>query len=144
MYLLDTNVVSELIRSRGPDERVAAWVGQTPAAELFTSAVTRAEIAFGISSLPAGRRRTQLMALSDAIFEIDFLGRVLPFDSKAANVYGELLATRQALGRPMSELDGQIAAIAKHRGLAVVTRNTTDFEHCDVEVINPWHPPQHH
>lgn len=143
MYLLDTNVLSELMSTRGPDERVAAWVGQADAEALYTSSITRAEIAFGVTLLPDGRRRDQLTALSSEIFELDFAGRVLPFDSEAATIYGTILAHRRELGRPMGELDGQIASIAKLRGLAIVTRNTRDFESCDVALFDPWQHQQH-
>ena len=143
MYLLDTNVISELMRIRGPDERVAAWISRVDTEAVYTSSITRAEIAFGVSTLPAGRRRDQLAALADAIFEIDFVGRVLPFDSDTATIYGEILANRREIGRPISELDGQIASIARLRSLAIVTRNIRDFDACDVELVDPWGIQQH-
>ena len=143
MYLLDTNVVSELMKTRGPDERVAAWISQVETEALYTSAITRAEIAFGISTLPAGRRREQLSSLASEIFDIDFAGRVLAFEQDAALLYGSILAHRREIGRPMSELDALIAAIAQLRSLTLVTRNESDFEDCAIEVVNPW-KIQHH
>lgn len=143
MYLVDTNVVSELMKTRGPDERVAAWIGQVETEALYTSAITRAEIAFGISTLPAGRRREQLASLASEVFDIDFAGRVLAFGRDAAVLYGNILAHRREIGRPMSELDALIASIAQLRSLTVVTRNERDFDDCAIEVVNPWQVPHH-
>lgn len=88
--------------------------------------------------MPAGRRREHLLTAMEGIFSEDFAGRVLPFDSAAARVYGQLLAARRTAGRPMSQLDVQIAAISIASKATLVTRNTRDFVHGEIELLNPW------
>lgn len=135
--LLDTNVLSELLRSQ-PAPAVLAWFSRQTAALLVVSSVTQAEMLLGARLLPAGRRRQQLDASLGAMFEIDFAGRVWPFDAAAAPAYAELVSARRAAGRPISQLDAQIAAIARTRGALLATRNTADFEGCGVELQDPW------
>jgi predicted nucleic acid-binding protein len=137
MIILDTNVLSELMRP-SPSERVVQWIGQHPAGDLATTAMTEAEILFGIALLPAGRRRSDLAQAAGAMFAEDFEGRVLSFDQEAAAVYAVLCANRRAAGRPISTFDAQIAAICVARGLAMATRNVPDFEGCGLNLINPW------
>ena len=137
MIVLDTNVVSELMRP-SPDLTVEAWVAGRPAATLFLSSVSEAELRYGIVIMPEGRRREALKLEVEAMLNEDFAGRVLPFDSHAARVYAEIAAASRALGRPASQSDAQIAAIARSRGMAVATRNIRDFEGMAVDLINPW------
>lgn len=138
MNLLDTNVLSELMRS-APDSRVVAWLQAQPMAGLATSSVTVAEIGTGIASLPAGARQRELrerwQRLRDGGFGDE---RVLPFDAAAAGVYGELAGQCKRAGRSTDAFDLQIAAIAAARGLRVVTRNVRHFAGLGVEVWNPW------
>ena len=136
MVVTDTNVVSELMRLT-PDPEVMAWFSRQNSAELYLTAVTEAELHAGAAILPAGRRRERLAAEVDAMVREDFAGRVLPFDSAAARAYGAIAAARRALGRPILEADCQIAAIAQVAGAAVATRNSTDFEHCGITLIDP-------
>jgi predicted nucleic acid-binding protein len=138
MIVLDTNVLSELMRPQ-PARTVEAWVAAQPAASLFTTAITQAEILYGVALLPAGRRRNGLGATVDAIFELDLAGRVLPFDSAAAREFAGVATTRRQAGRPMAQADAQIAAIVRSRGAALATRNRADFEGCGIRVIDPWH-----
>ena len=135
--LLDTNVVSELIR-KAPDSAVEAWAGNQALEDLFFSAVGEAELRYGAAVLPAGRRRTSLVSNIEAMLRDAFGDRVLPFDSNAARAYAEIAALRRSAGRPVPPADCQIAAIARSRGMAVATRNVSDFEDIDVEVVNPW------
>jgi toxin FitB len=135
--LLDTNVLSELLRAQ-PDSAVLAWVSAQPADSLFVSAVTQAEMLLGACLLPAGKRRVQLEQALDAMFSEDFAGRVLPFDSSAAAGYAEVVAVRRQAGTPISQFDAQIAATALNHRLGVATRNVADFEGCGLTVINPW------
>ena len=137
MIILDTNVVSEMMRP-SKDSPVEPWIGLQPTASLFTTALTRAEILYGIEVLPPGKRRTGLATAVKAVFEKDFEGRVLPFDQEAADAYATLVAERRRAGRPISPFDAQIAAIARSRGAALATRNTRDFEGCGVTLLDPW------
>ena len=125
MILLDTNVISELMR-REPNPAVLAWVDAQPAQMLHVSAVTRAEIELGIALLPEGRRKKGLHEAAVAMFA-EFSGRCLPFDEQAASRYAELAARRTRSGRPISVEDAQIAAVALAGGLILATRNTDDF-----------------
>lgn len=137
MILLDTNVISELMRAE-PASIVLDWFGQHDAGDLFISAVTEAELRTGVAILPDGQRRDRLQLAIDAMIEQDFQGRVLPFDSFAAKAYAEIAARRRAAGRPIAEADCQIAAIARATDAPIATRNVKDFDGCGVRVINPW------
>lgn len=137
MIILDTNVVSETLLP-APSSRVVSWLQSQDQLRIYTSAITQAEILFGCEILPAGKRRDRLKAAVEDIFARDLRGRVLPFDEVAAVAYGEIVARRSAMGRPISQSDAMIAAIARVRGATVVTRNIRDFERCGIEVINPW------
>jgi len=135
--LLDTNVLSELLRA-GPDPAVQAWVAAQPADSLCVSAVTQAEMLLGAKLLPAGKRRDGLERALAAMFEEDFGERILPFDSAAVPLYVEIVANRRASGRPISQFDAQIAAIARHHRNALATRNPGDFEGCGLSLVDPW------
>jgi len=137
MLILDTNVISELMRPVS-DEAVIAWVGGQSGASLFTTTVTEAELRYGLALLPAGARRRQLLEAIERMIEDDFGARVLPFDRLAARAYGGIVAERRRLGRPIAQFDAQIAAIAQSRDAGVLTRNTRDFDDCGIEVVNPW------
>ena len=137
MVLLDTNVVSELMLD-SPSPEVLAWVDDLPTHELFVTAVTEAEVRTGIAFLPEGARRQGLADAAERTLGGLFAGRILPFDSSAACIYADIAATRRATGRPISQSDCQIAAIARSCGMAVATRNVRDFSGTGVEVIDPW------
>ena len=135
--LLDTNVVSELLRAT-PEPAVLRWFAQQPPETLFVSAVTQAEMMLGARLLPAGKRRATLEAALRATFDEDFGGRILAFDSATVPAYVDIVSTRRAAGRPISQFDAQIAAVARHHGSRLATRNVDDFEACGVTVVNPW------
>lgn len=137
MFLIDTNVISELMRAT-PAPSVLSWFSTQDPSTLYLSAVTEAELRTGIAILPAGQRREGLKAALDATISEDFEGRVLPFDTDAAKTYAEIAASRRSAGRPIADADCQIATIARAAGMQVVTRNTRDFEGCGIDVINPW------
>jgi predicted nucleic acid-binding protein len=137
MIVLDTNVLSETLRPR-PADSVKQWMAAQAAALLYTTAISQAEILYGVALLPGGRRKLTLQEMAEAIFGQAFLGRVLPFDSAAAISFAQIAAMRRRSGRPISEADAQIAAIAHSRGAAIATRNVGDFENCGIEVISPW------
>lgn len=137
MILIDTNVISELMRPN-PAPAVLAWFGGQDATALHLSAVGEAELRRGAAILPDGKRRDRLIAEIDAMIAEDFAGRVLPFDSAAAAAFAVIFVDRRAAGRPISFPDCQIAATARARGAAMATRNVADFEGCGVQVIDPW------
>ena len=137
MFVVDTNVISETMRAE-PHVSVVTWLDSRPARDLFVTAVTEAEIRTGVAMLPEGRRRRNLAEAAERVFGKMFAGRVLPFDSAAARAYAEIVAARRLAGRPISQADGQIAAIARDRGMAVATRNVPDFVEMGVDVVDPW------
>lgn len=140
MILLDTNVVSELMRS-APERAVVAWVRRRPRSDLYFSTVGEAELRYGAAILPEGRRRDALFANIDGMLESAFRDRVLPFDRQAARIYGRIAAMRRANGLHVEQIDCQIASIASAHGFEVATRNVGDFADMGVELVNPWAAP---
>ena len=137
MILLDTNILSELMRA-APEAAVEQWLADQPAASVFISAITEAELRYGLALMPSGKRRSALAVEIEDMLREDFSGRILPFDSPAAVAFAEIAAERRQAGRPISQADAQIAAIARSRGAALATRNVPDFEGCGIEIVNPW------
>ncbi len=137
MIILDTNVLSELMKAE-PTARVVAWLASRHSPELYTTSITEAEIFYGIELLAKSKRRTALLAAAAEMFAEDFAGRVLSFDSDAARVFAVLAAERRALGKPISQLDAQIAAIARVQKATLATRNVGDFTGCGLDVVDPW------
>jgi predicted nucleic acid-binding protein len=137
VIILDTNVLSEAVKPV-PAEQVLRWLGARPAGELFTTAITQAEMLYGLEVLPDGERRRALAEAIGQIFIEGFRARILPFDSNAAAMFAKIVASRRAMGRPIGQTDAQIAAIARSHGAVVATRNTSDFEDCAVRVADPW------
>ena len=140
MIILDTNVVSELMKA-APAERVLGWIAAQPASALYTTSITEAEILHGLALLPTGKRRNALESAAEAMLSEDFAGRILPFGSDAAHAYARIAADRRRAGRPISHFDAQIAAIARRHGMGVATRNVDDFAGCGIAVTTPWVPP---
>lgn len=137
-FLLDTNVLSELMRQR-PDTDVLDWFAQHAHAAMRISSVTQAEILTGIALLPAGKRRMALALAAEQMFAQDFAGHCHVFDTAAAKNHALIVSARTRQGHPISTEDAQIAAIALAAGLTVVTRNTKDFEKIDgLTLVNPW------
>ena len=135
MILVDTNVLSELTRPT-PEPRVIAWLAvNEPALALPTIAL--AELRYGITRLPDGRRRLGLLRLWQAI-RSQFRGRIFSFDERAAERYAEVAVGPEHAGRRLSIQDGQIAAVALVHGMRVATRNVRDFEATGVVIVNPW------
>ncbi len=137
MIILDTNVISELARI-DPQPNVVTWLDSQPAAEIATTAVTAAELLYGVARLPDGRRRAALAEIIDALINEDFRDRVQPFDSQAAGRYAAVVVGREKLGRPISMADAQIAAICSVHSATLATRNTGDFTDTGISLINPW------
>lgn len=137
MILLDTNVISELLRP-APAPSVEAWLGAQNGPDVYLSAVSEAELRLGVALLPAGGRRDMLAAAVDAILDEDFRDRILPFDGAATRAYATIVAERRSTGRPITQFDAQIAAIARANGASVATRNVRDFEACGIDLTDPW------
>ncbi len=137
MIILDTNVVSELMRPN-PAESVVEWVSRQDTSNLYLSTITEAELRYGVEIMPAGRRRDGLHAAMEAMFREDFTGRILPFDRSSAQSYAMIAAEKRSAGHPINHGDCQIAAIARSMGASVGTRDVSDFTGCDIEVVNPW------
>lgn len=137
MILLDTNVISELWRI-APEPKVLAWVDQQSVQTLFLSAITVAELRFGVASMPQGRRRAVFQDRLEREVLPAFRGRVLPFDLDASQAYAVIMARARAAGLAIGQADGYIAATASVLGLTVATRDVAPFEAAALTVINPW------
>jgi toxin FitB len=137
VIVLDTNVVSELIRPH-PDARVIAWVDLHPVEDLYVAVTTAAELRYGVARLPDGRRARDLASRVEGLLAEDFKDRVLPFTSETSTHYGRLVAGCEKRGHQLSVADAQIAAICLEHDLALATRNIKDFTDTGVDVINPW------
>jgi hypothetical protein len=137
VIVLDTNVISELVRPQ-PDQRVLGWLDSFPRVEVYLTAVTAAELRYGVARLPDGRRKSELAERVRRLTKEHFARRVLPFDDGAASYYAEIVASREARGSPISMADAQTAAICLRHGAALATRNTKDFVHIDVGIVDPW------
>ncbi len=139
MILLDTDVISAVMRPV-PVRTVLDWLDGEETASLYLTAISIAEIRYGLRILPDGKRRRDLEDRFERFVARGFERRILAFDEKAARFYGELMGHRKEIGRPMSILDGQIAAIARANRFAVATGNVRDFEHCGLEILEPLGP----
>lgn len=137
MIVLDTNVLSELMRRR-PDPAVVAWVDGQDAGRLAITAITAAELRYGVARLSSGVRKARLESAVRALLNVDFSGRVLRFDGAAADLYGDLVAECDRAGRPIGAADAQIAAICRCQVARLATRNVRDFEATGVDVLDPW------
>lgn len=134
MFVLDTNVVSEIVKP-APDPHVARWIAATPADVCHLAAPSVAEILFGLHVMPEGARRARIASAVTRFME---RLEILPFDREAAAFYALIAAGRRSQGRPISPFDAQIAAIARAQSFSVVTRDASGFEDCGVEIIDPW------
>jgi predicted nucleic acid-binding protein len=138
MIVLDTNVLSELMRP-DPEQAVIAWIDRQDPATLFLTAITAAEILLGIARLPDGKRKAGLRELGIALLEEDFSGRIIPFNETAAACYAEVVCERQRSGRPIGMAAAQIAAICRTlNGATLATRNSLDFDGIGLDLTNPW------
>jgi hypothetical protein len=137
VIVLDTNVVSELMRQPA-EPNVVTWVDQQPTSDVYLTAITTAELLYGIARLPEGRRRETLADLVQQLVEEDFAGRILPFDGDAASHYAQIVTARETRGLPISMPDAQIAAICRLYSADLVTRNVKDFAHTGIQTVNPW------
>ena len=136
-FLLDTNVISELVKAR-PNHGVVAWLAGVDEDQVFISVVTLAELHYGIEPMATGRRRNQLRQWLLEDLPLRFEGRVLSIDHSIADTWGKVVARSEAAGRPMGALDAFIAATAEAHDLTLITRNVSDFETSIKAIINPW------
>ena len=137
MIVLDTNVVSELMRPQ-PASSVLAWVNAQPADQLWLCSLVVAELLYGVGRLPDGARKRQLANAVEAMVLDDFAGRTLPFDLEAAATYAQLVVQREKTGQTIGMADAQIGAICAVHGATLATRNTRDFTGLGLNLINPW------
>ena len=137
MIILDTNILSEFMTSP-PSNAVVDWLNAQDSMSLYITSISIAEICYGLQVMPEGKRRRLLEDRFEQFIAMAFASRILNFGETAARVYGEIKAYRKKIGRPMSDFDGQIAAIARTHGSSLATRNITDFEYCLIELIDPF------
>ena len=137
MIVLDTNVVSEMMRI-APDAKVEKWLDAQVADELWLNSIVIAELMFGAARLPEGAKKRQLLKAIQGTVEEDYAGRILSFDLEAAAAYAEIAARCMAKGRPIDMADAQIAAICWAQNATLATRNTKHFEGLGLNLINPW------
>ncbi len=137
MIIIDTNVISDLMRPN-PEPAVEAWLGAQDGLGIFLTAISEAELRYGVAVMAAGKRRDLLEEAIDRFLRDDMAGRILPFDSAAAHAYAVIASTQSRVGKPISQADCQIAAIAQVHNAPVATCNTADFEGCEIDLINPW------
>ncbi|ARO32770.1 plasmid stability protein StbB (plasmid) [Rhizobium sp. NXC14] len=137
MIVIDTNVVSELWKAE-PDRNVMAWIDAQMIETLYLSAITVAELRFGLAAMPAGKRRTIYLNRLEGEVLPALAGRILPFDLDASRTYADLMAQAKRAGKAISNADGYIAATALARGFMVATRDTSPFAAAGLDIINPW------
>ena len=137
MIVFESNVLSEIMKP-DPDPRVLSWVDSIPTAQTAVTAITVAEILYGIGRLPDGTRRRKLMIAAESIFDEEFRNRILVFDADAAVEYAALVVEREAAGLPITMADAQIAAICRTHECTLATRNVKDFDGIGIPVVNPW------
>ena len=137
MILLDTNVISEFMRPE-PSPMVAAWMRRQSVSELWLSSVVVAELLAGVELMASGRRKQAFRGYVEHAVAVEFRKRILVFDLPAATAFSTVRAIRQQIGRRIRSIDAMIAATALSNGAALATRNTSDFEHCGLQIVNPW------
>jgi predicted nucleic acid-binding protein len=136
-FLLDTNCISEVVRIK-PEPRVMAWIEAAEESLLYLSVLTIGEISKGLAELPQGRRRSRLETWLEVELQARFSGRILSIDAAVADRWGLLAANAKTVSKPLSAIDGLLAATAMHHNLTVVSRNVSDFTNTHVPVVNPW------
>jgi predicted nucleic acid-binding protein len=141
MIVLDTNVISDLWKIK-PNPNVLAWIDAQAVETLYLSAITVAELRYGLATMPAGKRRTIYQDRLEGEVLPAFTARVLPFDLDASQAYADLMARARAGGKAIGKEDGYIAAIANARGFTVATRDVAPFQAAGLNVINPWEATQ--
>ena len=137
MIIVDTNVLSEALKP-APSDAVLRWLAAQEPSAVYTTAITEAELLYGVEALQPGKRRTRLRETVERVLAEEFSARILPFDEHAARTFATIVAARDASGRPISQFDAMIAAISKSHRAVLATRNAGDFQDCGILVVNPW------
>ncbi|MEN8444095.1 MAG: type II toxin-antitoxin system VapC family toxin [Cyanobacteria bacterium J06555_13] len=137
MIILDTNVLSELMKFQC-SEAVEGWIKAQSRRHLFTTAITKAEVLYGVAILPQGARKRRLYEIAMALFQEELSGKVLSFDPISAEHFATISANRRTKGLSVSQSDAQIAAICLAHQATIATRNVKDFTDCQLNIINPW------
>lgn len=137
MIVPDTHVISEVMRPH-PSETVVAWLNRQPGTNLFITSISLAEIGYGLRVLADGQRRRNLQNRFEQFVSQGFEYRILNFDAAAAQIYSEIMGYKKEIGSPMSFPDGQIAAITLANRFMLATRNIKDFNHCGLDLVNPF------
>jgi len=137
MIILDTNVVSELMRST-PERPVLRWFGNQASEDLHITAVTVAEILHGIELTAGSRRRDALRSGGEKMLSSVFSDHILAFEDRAARAFSQISSSRRRQSKPIAGVDAQIAAITRVHGATLATRNPYVFEGCGVRLVNPW------
>lgn len=137
MNILDTNILSELMRP-APNMRVVDWLNGEEPLNVVITAITVAEILYGIERLPHGKRKQHFAKIAAEMFEEDFIERIFPFDEIAASYYAALVADSERSGRAVHSADAQIAAICQQHRAKLATRNVKDFKYMGIPIIDPW------
>jgi len=137
MIILDTNIISELMRIE-PEKKVSGWVDSILVSNLGITSITVSEILYGIGLLPPGKKSRRLFEIAGILFESDFTGRIFSFDQSAAVDYAKIVIQREKIGNPISMADAQIASICRSKDFILATRNTRDFINTGIQLIDPW------
>ncbi|MBH0053000.1 type II toxin-antitoxin system VapC family toxin [Salinibacterium sp. SWN139] len=137
MIVLDTNVISELVKP-APSQQVIEWIDAQDSAGLVITALTAAEVRAGVALLPDGRRKQDVGVRMESLLTETFAGFVLAFDIDSSDHYADIVASRSRAGRPISTFDAQIAAVCRQHDAVLATRNTADFTDTGVSLLNPW------
>ena len=137
VYILDTNVVSELMKGE-IDTKVMRWFRSVPFSQVYITTVTAGELWYGVKKLPLGKKRNTIEFLVRSVIEKEFVGRILNFTESASEPYGAIFAAQEKAGSEPNTADAQIAAIASEKKFAVATRNVKDFRNAGIDIINPW------
>ncbi len=137
MIVLDTNIISELLRP-APNKQVEAWLSAQDGENVYFTTVGEAELQYGLALLPAGKRRNALSKAVEKIVDEDFQDRIIAFDWATAHAYAVIAAARRSTGRPISQFDCQIAAITRTNEAILANQNTGDFDGCGIRLIDPW------
>jgi toxin FitB len=136
-YLLDTNVISELI-ARQPNQKVLDWLDSLDPSTIYFSVITIGEIRKGIEKLPPSKRKDEIQTWLETDLLLRFQGKIVDINVDIMLIWGELIGRLENQGKPIAALDALIAATALHGRFRLVTRNDSDFQHTGVTIDNPW------